>query len=70
MNNESFQYAWFNFKKDDFVYLGKDHSFTDEEALEYLPQQPAATGLFKLHRKMGKSVTEAMEQVLRAATGG
>jgi len=42
---------------------------TDEEARQYIPQLPAALGLYEVRRQMGDSVLDAMEATLRAAVG-
>lgn len=39
---------------------------TDEEALEYLPDNNAARGLYDIYRKQGLSIPEAMIKTLEA----
>lgn len=58
---------WSNFVTGDHDY--RTMLDTDEEAVQYIPQWPAAQSLFKLHREMGLTVEDAMEKVLRACVG-
>ena len=39
---------------------------TDEEALAYLPDNPSAKGMYRVLRKQGYSILEAMQKVLEA----
>jgi hypothetical protein len=42
---------------------------TDEEAKQYLPQDPAALNLYDLYRLRGDSIEDAFIATLRALTG-
>lgn len=42
---------------------------TDEQALDYLPQDPSVKGMFQCLRDMGKSVPDAMIYVLETVSG-
>jgi hypothetical protein len=42
---------------------------TDEVALDYLPQHPAAKGLFEVLRLQDLSILDAMIEVLSACVG-
>lgn len=57
----------YNYTTDEYDY--RDAPTTDEEAKRYLPQQPAAQGLFDCHREMGLGILEAMVEVLTAVIG-
>lgn len=55
-----------------FVTGGHDYRTmpdADEEAVQYIPQWPAAQSLFKLYREIGLAVGDAMEKVLWACVG-
>lgn len=39
---------------------------TDADALDYLPQHPAAKGLYLCRRELGDTIAEAMTAVLEA----
>lgn len=58
---------WFNFRtrQTDALYASPD---TDEAAVQYIPQNAAAQGLYAVYRDQGKSVAEAMIAVLEAST--
>lgn len=58
---------WFNFQTNEFDSLEKPK--TDEEAICYIPNIPAAHGLFKVHRMMGKSIEEALIETLTSCIG-
>lgn len=58
---------WFNFKT--CVFEESEGPQTDEEALQYIPDIPAARGLFQVHRLMGKSIEEAMAETLSSCIG-
>jgi hypothetical protein len=58
---------WHNYVTGEYDYL--DMPQTDEEALNYLPQYPAARMLYELQRSMGDSILNAMGEVLSACVG-
>lgn len=41
----------------------------DEEAKQYLPQDPSVLNLYSIYRQMGDSVLDAYIKVLKKATG-
>jgi len=58
--------SWYNFSAADWEYR-EDIPVTDDEALQYIPDYPPAyRNLYKLQRKMGKSIIDAMIETLGA----
>jgi hypothetical protein len=54
---------WYNYQTKEYDYV--EGPTTDEEALKYLPQDPASQSLFKLYREHeGLSIAHAMLKVL------
>ena len=47
----------------------REYPETDEEAVQYIPQDVAAQGLYQCHRELGRSVAEASGRVLAASLG-
>jgi hypothetical protein len=66
--NRDLRMNWFNNRTKTWVYVDAA-TFTDETALDYLPQIEPAFNLFKLYRKQGVSIVEAMKNVLEASLG-
>jgi hypothetical protein len=64
MSGQSF---WWNYATEDYEENGEP--VTDDKALQYLPQIPAAQGLYECHRKLGKSILEAMMETLLSVVG-
>ena len=60
-------YNWNNFSTEEYDAI--DAPETDEEALDYLPQIPAARGLYRVHRAKGEDIIESMRLVLMACVG-
>ena len=58
---------WHNYVTDEYDY--NDAPTTDEQAMQYIPQDPSALGLYKCHRKLGLPILEAMIRVLSACVG-
>lgn len=57
--------AWWNFKTEKWEHsCGLPDNITD-----FIPQDPAAQGLYQCHIKLGKSVAEALCETLKAVTG-
>ena len=56
---------WYNFVTGEHEH--REMPETDEEAVQYIPQIPAAISLFGMYRKMGKSIAEAMIEVLTSS---
>jgi hypothetical protein len=59
---------WFNKRTQTWDYVDAA-TFTDETALDYLPQLEVAVSLFKLYRQQGVSIVDAMKRVLEASLG-
>ena len=55
---------WHNYRTDKTEYRSVPQ--TDAEAVEFIPQIPAAQNLYALRRKMGATISEAMIDVLSA----
>lgn len=70
MNNEPKNH-WMNYRtgKYELRPQGFILTATDEQALDYLPQNENAKGMYECLRAMGKSVPDAMIYVLEAVTG-
>lgn len=64
---EEQQMYWGNFVTGEYDYRAMPQ--TDEEAVQYIPQWPAAQNLYRMHRERGLGISEAMEQTLRACVG-
>ena len=60
--------AWYNYQTKKYDYFSGAPA-TDEQAVKYLPDNPAARGLFILWRKDGKSIEQAMINVLSQCVG-
>jgi hypothetical protein len=58
---------WHNFVTGEADY--RTAPATDEEAKQYLPQDPAALSRYDLYRQRGDSVTDAYIAVLKDVTG-
>lgn len=58
---------WYNFAEHKYDAIEAPQA--DEEAVKYIPQIQAAQGLYHVHRAMGKSILEAMRDVLTACVG-
>jgi hypothetical protein len=59
--------GWHNFATGQIDY--RTAPTTDEEAKQYLPQQPAALNLYDLYRLRGDSVEDAAIAVLKDVLG-
>ncbi len=60
-------YSWYNFRSGEYDDI--DAPETDDAALDYLPQLPAARGLYRVHRAQGEDIIESMRLVLTACLG-
>lgn len=60
--------TWFNFKTNQYDELTTAPQ-TDAEAVLYISQEPAVQGLYRVLRKTGYSIQEAMLWVLSAMVG-
>ena len=57
--------AYYNHRTGSYDYLTE----TPADWSDYIPQVPAAQGLYQLHLQMGKTPVEAAIEVLRAVLG-
>ena len=64
---DDLMHSWYNFRTEE--YDTTDVPETDAEALDYLPQLPAARGLYRVHRAKGEDIIESMRLVLMACVG-
>lgn len=55
-----------NFATGQTDYLAPSHQFTDEEAVQYIPQTAQMQNLYRLRRDGGDSIDDAMIYVLKA----
>lgn len=62
--NELTPSAW-NYKTGKWVSTSFE-GMSDDELLEYMPQHPSVSGLFKCHRALGKAPLDAMIETLTA----
>lgn len=62
------QMAWWDYAKEEYVWRTEGPQ-DDETALQYLPQYPAAKGLYEVRRELGDTILEAMIKVLDACVG-
>lgn len=61
---------WWNFATNTSETIpGPLVDLSPDEAAQYVPQHPAAQGLFRCHVGLGKSVPEALVATLSAAVG-
>lgn len=67
IDNYESAYAWNNFKTGETEYFNKIPP--GDRMKEFIPQSPAAQGLYNCHIKTGKTPIEALILVLEAATG-
>jgi len=58
---------WGNFVTGEHDY--REAPTTDEEAVQYIPQETAVQNLYKLHRQMGLSPLEALGKTLMTVVG-
>lgn len=58
---------WHNFKTG--VIDCREAPHTDEEALQYISQNPSAQSMYLCYRQLGASVLDAMIKVLSACIG-
>lgn len=61
--NESKNASWYNFATKEYE---DTIPVTDEKAMEFLPQIPAAQNLYKAYRESGKSIMWDIVLVLEA----
>lgn len=62
-----FTYSYWNYVTQSYEVVNE---MTDEKAVELIPQNPAAIGLYKLYRSgFGLSIQESMIKVLKACIG-
>lgn len=54
---------WYNYAANEYE-CRTDAPQTDEEAVQFIPQSPAAQGLYRAHRSIGTGVLEAMVAAL------
>lgn len=59
----------YNFLTEEYEYVSLGDDLTDEKAVQYISQYPAALGLYKVKRLMGESVIMSMKYVLEACAG-
>ena len=64
---DDLMYHWHNFRTGESDARGVPE--TDDEALDYLPQIPAAQGLYSVYRAKGETIMESMRLVLMACVG-
>ena len=64
MNTQSY---WFNYHTQEFE--ARDAPETAADALDCLPQIPAAQGLYRVHRAKGEDIMESMRLTLLACVG-
>ena len=64
---ESKKLYWWSFKTEEHEY--RDAPTTDEEAMLYIPQIPAAQGLYQACRMQGHDILGSMAEVLKACIG-
>ena len=57
--------SWYNYKKEKYEYLDEK----PEDYADYIPQIPAAQGLYRVHIAMGKSPLIACKDTLLACAG-
>lgn len=55
-----------NFATGQTDYLALSHQFTDEEAVQYIPQSAEMQSLYRLRRDGGDDIEGAMTYVLKA----
>ena len=55
---------WFNYMTGEYDY--REMPSTDDEVLNYIPQDVAVWGLYRCHRQMDKGIAEAMIATLTA----
>lgn len=58
---------WWNYVKGDYDWRKAPE--TDEEAVQYMPQQRDVICIYRCRRMLGDSVLEAMVYALESATG-
>ena len=62
------QWAWYDYVVENYVYRTEGPQ-DDETALRFLPQLPAARGLYQVRRELGDSISKAMLATLKACLG-
>jgi len=58
--------VWCNFTTEDYDYLQSGHVFTDEQAIQYIPQDASSQGIFHCSRHLGLSIWDSIVYVLES----